>query len=239
MPMILNMRKTSVRAWRGYRRVREMEVEDGVPLLPRRLVWMEPEASQALEAMQEACDFRMEFAGCYRSVPYQARMIREQGEQHRRLAKPTKSGHNFGFSVDVKISETLENFTKSGNAVLIAAGRDYASLKRWMKQFGFTGVKYQTSHFNYLGKFTTAVKKIEEIYAPSLKLTNEEVQQALNKLLSKQLSEPLIVDGIIGTKTGDAGDIADELLATKDKGAFGHWFRRVLAGSVITINEVS
>jgi hypothetical protein len=200
---------------------------------------MEPEAADSLAKMMAACGNRIEVTDGFRSVLYQIESIREQKTKRRLFAKPTKSGHNFGFSIDIKIAETLENFRKSKIPELVAAGRDRAALVRWMKKFGWTGIKKESWHFNFLGEHESTAKKIEALYAKDFELDNEGVQKALNKLVGSELEEPLELDGVLALKTSAAAKIADKVLNLNDRGAFSAWFRRVLAGATMEIQEAS
>jgi hypothetical protein len=235
--LVLKLRPTKIRAWRGYTRIRR--IEDGKPFLPKRMTWLEEEASLALEKMGDACDHLMEVTDGYRSTMSQIKAIKEQVKKRRLFAPPTKSGHGFGWSIDVKIKETLQNFRKSKKSEIVSAGRDRASLVRWMKQFGWTGIKSESWHFNFLGGHGSTVKKIEALFGEDFKLDNHDVQRAMNKLLGKKLNEPLVIDGMLGTKSNSAANLVDKELGLSDKGAFSAWFRRVLAGATVKIEEVS
>jgi hypothetical protein len=109
---------------------------------------------------------------------------------------------------------------------------------RWMKRFGWTGIKKESWHFNFLGEHETTIKKIEALYGHKLVLDNEQVQQALNKILRHELEEPLVIDGQLGVKSNSAAKLADRLLGVNDRGAFSIWFRRVLAGAAVELKEV-
>ena len=205
----------------------QLPSQGGSDFLPSHMSWLEPEAAQASNKMMEACGNLIEVVECYQSV------IEHAGK---RSTPPTRSGHNFAFSIDIKVKETLKNFRKSGDSELFAAGRDRPSLVRWMKRFGWTGVKKESWHFNFLGDHGTTNKKIESLYGPKFVIDNFQVQMALNKILD--LDEPLKIDGCIGPKTGTAGREADRLLGLNDRGAFSLWFRRVLAGAAVELKEV-
>ena len=230
--LVLKMKQAALPAWRGY-------TSNRTGFLPRRMSWMEPEAADSLAKMMEVCGGRIEVTDGFRSVLYQIESIREQKSKLRLFAKPTKSGHNFGFSIDIKIAETLENFRKSKIPGLVAAGRDRPSLVRWMKKFGWTGIKKESWHFNFLGPHESTVKKIESLYEPSLELDNNEVQLALNILVGKELDEQLVVNGVLDMKTNSAAKLADKVLNLNDRGSFSAWFRRVLAGATAEIEEVT
>lgn len=223
--------RVRVRAYRGYAWAKE-----GV--LPRRWSWLEPEAAADFTRMIEACGDRLEFTDCFRSVMHQIKAIRKNPHKRRLYAPPTKSGHNWGWSLDLAVDESLENFRASGVNELVLAGRDRNALARWMRQFGFTGIRKERWHFNHLGDHETTVKKIEALYGPGFALSNHDVQSALNKLLGKRLTRPLVVDGVLGVKSNTAANMADRILFTDDRGAFSAQFRRVLAGATAEIEEV-
>lgn len=228
----LGLTQVKARCWRGY-------TLNKTGWLPKRMSWMEPNTAVSFSEMNDACGHRIEYTDVYRSVLFQIQCIQGASERKRRLyAPPTKSGHNFGFSIDVAIDETLDNFRKSKVPELVAAGRDRNSLARWMARFGWSGIKSERWHFNFLDGHTSTVNKIDAVYGQAMALSNEDVQRALNELVGKQLEEPLKIDGILGPKTDRAGHVADTVLGTNDRGAFSAWFRRVLAGATATIKEV-
>jgi hypothetical protein len=94
--------------------------------MPSSVTWFEPEAADKFRLMQEACGYRMQFTDIYRSAKYQARArARAKGsKKYRLLAPPSKSGHNFAWSFDLAVKETLLAFRHSGVAELIAAGQN-------------------------------------------------------------------------------------------------------------------
>ena len=228
--IVLEMKQAQLPAWRGY-------TSNRTGFLPKRMSWMEPKAADSLTKMSDACGGRIEVTDGFRSVLFQVESIREQKAKRRLFAKPTKSGHNFGFSIDIKVAETLENFRKSKIPELVAAGRDRAALVRWMKKFGWTGIKKESWHFNFLGDHESTSKKIEALYAKSFEINNQDVQRALNKLVGDDLEEPLVIDGVIALKTSAAANLADKVLNLNDRGAFSAWFRRVLAGATMEIRD--
>jgi hypothetical protein len=231
--LVLTMKQVRARVYRGYTKNRS-------GFLPKYMSWMEPEAADDLSRMNRACNDSVEYLGIYRTTRTQIQAKRgAPGFKKRLYAPPTKSGHQFGFSIDIAIDETLENFRKSSSSELRAASRDYQSLVRWLKRYGFTGIKKERWHFNHLCGHESTVKKIDAVYGQQLALDNEDVQRALNKLVSKDLEKPLEIDGMLGPKTHKAAVIADKILGLDDGGNFSAWFRRVLAGATVTIQEVS
>lgn len=226
----LVLTKAKIKAWSGYTANRS-------GFLPERMSWMQPQAAAALEAMQAACGWRMEFTDAYRRVLFQIRCISGASARKRSLyAPPTKSGHNFGWSVDVDIANTLANFTASRVPELVAAGQTPVALSLWMRQFGWTGIRSENWHFNYLEGYESTLARIDSQYGEALKLDNFDVQRALNALLPKE--PPLTVDGVLGPQTDARARKADRLLGTNDNGAFSAWFRRVLAGATAVIVEI-
>lgn len=228
--VVLNLKQVRARAWSGY-------TKNTSGWLPRRMTWLEPRAAEDFEKMNEACGHLIEYTDVFRSARYQIECIKNNPHKKRLYAPPTKSGHNFGWSVDVAINETIKNFKESRDNEIRVAGMDRQSLGRWMKRFGWTGIKKESWHFNHLDGHNTTVKKIDALYLQDLTLDNEAVQRALNILLAGKM-EPLKIDGMLGPVSGEAGCLADKILNTDDRGVFGAWFRRVLAGATATINEV-
>ena len=231
---MLNLSLSQVRArcWKGYHK-------NTSGWLPKRMSWMEPAAAAAFLKMNEACDNLIEYTDVYRSARTQILAIQRAAPKKKRLyAPPTKSGHNFAFSYDASIPNTLKNFTNSGVSEIRVAGRDRQALGRWMKQFGWTGIGTEAWHFNFLDGHDSTVKKIMAVYGPALALDNEDVQLAMNMLVAKKLREPLAIDGILGPKSHEAAVMAQVVLGCQDNGSFDPWFRRLLAGATVTIEEV-
>jgi len=225
--LTLRLSQVRARSWRGYNQ----------EWLANRMSWTEPAAAASFTKMNEACGHRIEYTDLYRSTLTQILAIKNANKEKKRLyAPPTKSGHNFGFSCDVAIKETLENFQKSKITELVIASRDRQSLGRWMKNFGWTGIASESWHFNHLGDHESAVKKIDAVY--DLTLTNDDVQRALNTLLGRQLKQPLAIDGQLGPKSHEAALLAVKVLGYEDQAGFTPWFRRLLAGATVTIEEV-
>jgi hypothetical protein len=224
----LELVKTKVKCWSGYTLNR-------TGFLPPRMSTMQPDASAALLEMQEACGWRMEFTDAYRSVLFQIECIKGASERKRRLyAPPTKSGHNFGWSIDVAVAETLKSFSRSGDVELRTAGKDRHSLSLWMRQFGWSGIKKESWHFDFLDGHRTVLQRIDAVYGSALQISNHDLQRALNKLLDCNL----VVDGALGPKSHREMIRADRVLGTDDKANAGPWFRRVLAGATAVIKEV-
>ena len=133
--LTLKMSQVKARVWRGY-------YKNTSGWLPPRMAWLEPSAARDFGRMNEACGHRIEYLDVYRSALTQIRCIRGATERKRRLyAPPTKSGHGFGWSIDIAVDETLENFKRSGDSTLVTASRDYQSLCRWLRRFGWSGIR--------------------------------------------------------------------------------------------------
>ena len=232
--LTLTLTQVEARSWRGY-----TKNADGK--LPRRMAWLEPKAAADFKRMVEASGNRIEFTDVYRSVFYQLQCIQGATEAKRRLyAPPTKSGHNFGMSIDVAIDETLENFKASGVNELIIASRNYEALRRWFLAYGWHYIEKERWHFDHLDGQQTVLARINAVYGPAMALSNVELQRALNTLVGASLPAPLAEDGIIGEKTDQACKIADKILGAGPEHSVGPspWFRRLLAGVTATIKEV-
>ena len=244
MPVIrIPVRSVDAQAWEGYSRIRTKLGDDRPGTkMPSSVTWFEPEAADQFKVMQEACGYRMQFTDMYRSVKYQARArARAKGSRkYRLLAPPSKSGHNFAWSFDLAVKETLLAFRHSGIAELIAAGQNRQKLGAWMRQFGWVGIRKEAWHFNYLGDFTRTTLKINAKYGDAFKLSDRDVQRCLNALLGKSLEKPLVVDGMLGKKSLAAAKMAGPLLdlTRPDWSAFSAWFRRVLAGATAVLVDV-
>lgn len=232
--LTLTLTQIEARSWRGY-----TKNTDGK--LPKRMSWLEPKAATDFKRMIEASGNRIEFTDVYRSVFYQLQCIQGATEAKRRLyAPPTKSGHNFGMSIDVAIDETLENFAASGVNELIIASRNYQALRRWFAQYGWMYIEKERWHFDHLDGHANVCTRINDVYGQAMTLSNVDVQRALNVFVGKNLPAPLTEDGIIGAKTANACAIADKILGAGPEDCAGPspWFRRLLAGVTATIKEV-
>jgi hypothetical protein len=109
-----------------------------------------------------------------------------------------------------------------------------------MLQFGWTGIRKETWHFNYLGDFTRTTLKVNAKYGDAFKLSDHDVQRCLNALLEGKLERPLAVDGMLGKKSLAAAKMAGaELdLSRPEWSSFNAWFRRVLAASTAVLVDV-
>lgn len=239
----IKVRQVEAQAWEGYGIKTKLGRGDNkkAKKMPARVSWLEPDAADSFMAMQIASHFLMQFTDIYRRVQFQidARIKAKGSKKYRLLAPPTKSGHNFGWSFDLAVKETLLAFRASGIPELIAAGQNRASLGEWMKQFGWTGIRSESWHFNFLGEHRSTVAKIDALYGDKLSLTDHELQMCLNDLLGRSI-KPLTVDGIIGKRTIAACIKAYPKLDLNEVEArsTSKWFRRVLAGATAELVDV-
>lgn len=245
MPVVrIPVQRVEAQAWEGYKLKTKLGRGSNKKALrmPATVTWFEPDAAKAFMEMQEACEYLMQFTDLYRSVMFQigARIKAKGSKKYRLLAPATKSGHNFAWSFDVAIRETLRDFRSSKDPELVAAGANRASLGEWMKQFGWTGIRSESWHFNFLGEHRTTVAKINAKYGDAMRLSNREVQQCLNSLLKDDLEEPLVIDGILGRKSDKAAMMAYPKLDLNrnDASAWSAWFRRVLGGATAKLVDV-
>lgn len=238
------IRHVTAQAYWKYKLTRELGVgaEPDKKRMPPTVALFEPEAADAFMEMQEACEFRMQFTDMYRSVLFQAKArVRARGtKKHRLLAPPTKSGHNFAWSFDLAVRETLMSMRKSDRVEIIQAGQSRKALGDWMRQFGWTGIRSESWHFNFLGNFPTTVAKVDAKYGDAFRLSNRDVQRCLNQLLKFDGKDELVVDGILGKKSTAAAIKSMTVLdVTRDHATgFSAWFRRVLAGATAVLVDV-
>lgn len=201
--------------------------------LPPEFSWLQPDAASSLTTLQKSCGNRVSIIEAFRPVLVQIECNR--GKDEYRHASPTKSGHHFGWSIDVDVKNTLLAFATSRVPELVAASRDRSALARWLLQFGWHVSKTENGHYDFLTTFPTVLARIESVYGPSFALTNEDVQHALNKLVGSNLD----IDGDLGVKTHEQMLKADKILDIDDRGDASQWWRRVLAGATAEIVEVT
>lgn len=206
-------------------------VRANLPGLPPELSWLQPDAARALTTMQSACGDRVVITDAFRPVLMQIECNR--GNDERLHATPTKSGHNFGWSLDVDVKNTILAFARSTSPELVTASRDRSALARWMLQFGWHTAKNENGHIDFLTTFPTVLARIEATY--DFSLTNEDVQHALNKLVGSNIT----IDGDLGVATHEHMLKADKILDIVDRGDASQWWRRVLAGATAEIVEVT
>lgn len=226
----IKVKRVTAKGWRGYKTLKG-------GLLPPGVSYLEPSAAVAFEKMTAAAQGCMEFTDLYRSVLYQVRCIREASVSKRRLyVQPTYSGHNFALSFDLCVDETLAAMRASKNPDLQQAGRSRITLGQWMLQFGWTGIKSESWHFNYLGSFPSVSAKIEAMHGKDFKLSNVQVQECLNALIKES---NLKLDGSLGPVTHGVLLQAAELLnvSQQEAGACAASFRRLLAGATALLDE--
>jgi len=204
-----------------------------IPGLPPEISWLQPDAARAYDEMQKACGHRLILLDAFR--PVLAQIECNRGNDQRKHATPTKSGHNFGWSFDVDFKNTILQFARSGSPELMAASRDRNAVARWMLQFGWYAVKNEGGHFDFLTSFPTVLARIDTMYGEGFALTNHDVQRALNKLVGSNLE----IDGDLGMNTHEQMLKADRILDVDDRGDASQWWRRVLAGATAEIVEVT
>lgn len=219
----LALSRVRVRAWSGFK-----GADDG--FLPPDACWLQPDAAEALKEMQDACGQAMTFQAAYTSVSRQLKLASDGLDRDH--SRATQNGHNFGMSLDVAVGETLSSFLASKRPDLMTAGRDQGSLARWMRQFGWQGVKAESGHFDYLAGHETVLARIESLY--DFSLDNVGVQRALNKITGGNLN----LDGVLDRVVDDEAAKAYKILGYDDKGAFSARFRRLLAGATAETVEV-
>lgn len=229
----LHLTQARIRAWSGY-------TANRTGFLPSRMSWMEPAAAKALEDMQEAANWLFEFTDGYRSPQYQLESIRNASKKKKRLyAAPTKSGHNFGWSVDVSVDKTLANLRQSSNPELCVAGQSRDSMARFMSRFGFSGIRGERWHFNHLEGLRSTVARINSKYSSKFEYDDYELQRMLNKWMGTHLK----IDGDVGPKTrAIVKKTQRKLVVVKGVKITGNpdpWTRRLLAGMTLEIEKVA
>jgi len=142
--------------------------------------------------------------------------------------------HRFGWSVDIDVKSTMTSFSGSGVSELVIAARDRQAFGRWMRQFGFLESK-RRGHFDVLSGYQTVGERIESCYGQHLTLSNVDVQAALSRLTGRELPR----DGVLDERCDYAARLADDILGTRDRGAFSVAFRRTLAIAAAEIIEVT
>jgi D-alanyl-D-alanine dipeptidase len=227
----LRLKKAKLKVWSGY-------TANKSGFLPSRMSWMEPAAAADVERMQEAAEWRFEFTDGYRSPEYQLQCIESASEKKRRLyAPPTKSGHNWGWSLDVSVKNTLANLLASKNPELRVAGQSRNAMARFMARYGFTGIRSENWHFNHLDGFKSTVAKINAIHGGKFEYGTAELQRQLNAFLGAKLK----VDGDLGKNTRAALKKAQRRLQAAGVEVTGEadpWTKRVLAGMTLKIEKL-
>lgn len=207
--------------------------------LPQRMSLLEPKAAAALTRVIADSQGLITFTDVYRSTLTQIDAIRSAAAAKKRLyAPPTKSGHQFGMSVDIAIAESLTRLRASTVPSLKAAGKSRDALAMWLKPYGWSGISNETWHFDFLAGHRLVTERIQAEHGAGFTLDDLETQRALNIVRERGvigMSVPLAVDGVFGKGTLKAIAAARERF---ELGAGGddHWFRRVLAGVAVTVN---
>ncbi len=221
--LTLSLRRVRVRAWPGFN-----GSDDG--FLPAECCLLQPDAAESLKDLQDACGQAVTFKAAFTSVA--SHLQAASNGLDRDYARPTQSGHNFGMSLDVAVDETLAAFMSSKKPDLMTAGRDFGSLSRWLRQFGWQGAKVETGHFDYLAGHETVLARISSLY--DFSLDNFGVQMALNKITGGGLE----INGVLDQAVDDEAAKAYVVMGYDDKFAFSSRFRRLLAGATSEIVEV-
>lgn len=228
---MINLRLVYVRA-----RASRVYTANKTGLLPQRMALLEPAAAVAFNNMTAAASGLMAFTDVYRSVQYQIECIKGASPVKRKLyAPPSKSGHNFGMSIDVDIAETLENFSKSDHQDLVAASKSRDTLAKWMEQFGWRGIGSEAWHFDFRGDYALVTERILAVHGKGFALDNVELQVALNTLVNAGLT----ADGVLGSKTTAAVTRARDILCIDQGTGADAWFQRVLACATAKLEVVS
>lgn len=227
----IRLAQAKLKVWSGYTANRS-------GYLPSRMSWLEPDAAADVTRMQEAAEWRFEFTDGYRSPMYQLQCIENASAKKRRLyAPPTKSGHNWGWSLDVAVKETLANLKASSNPRLQIAGQSRDAMARFMAEYGWTGIRSENWHFNHLGQHKSTVAKINALYGSQFAYDSHELQRQLNAFLGMSLE----IDGIVGKNTRKAISKAQRRLAAagvKATGEADDWTKRLLAGMTMKVEKL-
>ncbi len=203
-------------------------------VLPQRMALLQPDAAKAFNDMVAASVGQMTFTDVYRSVLYQIDCIKGATPVKRKLfAPPTKSGHNFGLSIDVDIDETLENFSRVPELAVHGKSRD--ALAAWMKQFGWDGISTERWHFDFRRPYALVTEKIAALYGKGFALDGLELQRCLNALLP---DAKLVEDGVVGSRTKAAVERARTVLCLDQGQGADAWFQRVLAGATARVEVI-
>ena len=221
--LTLALRRVRIRAWSGFK-----GADDG--FLPADCCLLQPDAAESLKEIQDACGQSVTFKAAFTSVA--SHLLAVSKGVDRDYARPTQSGHNFGMSLDVAVDETLAAFMASKRPDLMTAGRDLGSFGRWLRQFGWQGVKAETGHFDHLAGHETVLARITSLY--DFSLDNFGVQRALNKITGGDLE----INGVLDQAVDDEAVKAYKVMGYDDKFAFSSRFRRLLAGATSEVVEV-
>jgi len=214
--MIINLNYVLIPSWSGYKN----------KYLPQRMALLNDSVCDSFIEMNNACEERIVYTDAYRSVQSQIKLIGSSDKTKRRLfATPTKSGHNFGFSLDVAVSESLSNLRNSSKKSLVEAGQSRDAMAAFMLEFGWSGISKEEWHFNGPGCRNVS-KKIDEVYGAFFLLSAKEMQSSLNELNGCNLT----IDGVIGPKTKEQIIAAKKSLNIQpEDDSVTDWFRRVLS----------
>lgn len=218
----IDVHQLQIPSWSGY----------GVRYLPRSFSYLSSEISQSFISMNNECEERIKYTDGFRSVLTQVKVIRTASKTKKRLyASPSKSGHNFGMSLDVAIDESLSLLRQSEKKSLRDAGESRDSLAAYMQKFDWSGISNEDWHFNGPG-FRNVTKAIDARYAAFFYLSAKDMQRCLNSLLVASLVE----DGIIGKKTIAQVKAAKNMLSIEPEDEeITPWFCRLLSCATATL----
>lgn len=203
-------------------------------LVPKRARFMEPAAASALMQLISASNNSLVFTDIYRSPEASLAARRSK----RGVQPPGYSGHNFGFSFDLDIAETLRVMKIR-----------YVELIELLRQYGFhchrrdlASSADESWHQNYFGEeadgllklldpqqprtwATPLEAKIVQVYGTSFTFDAKELQAQLSRLWLYRGE----VDGKEGPLTREAVAAFQRAWGLADDGIAGPRTRRVLA----------
>lgn len=212
-------------------------------VLAQRISLLEPKAAAAFTRLVADSDGLITFTDVYRSTLTQIDSIARATKEKKRLyAPPTKSGHQYGMSIDVAIDESCARLKTSAKKDLKEAGASRDMLAAFLLRYGFHGIKSERWHFDFLDGHKYVTERINAVHGKSFALDDVAVQRALNRLAAMNigyvLAEPLAEDGVHGKKTLAAVAAARPRLGILDGAGADAWFRRVLAGATSEVEIV-
>lgn len=171
----------------------------GPDTLPERFRFLWPTAAEGFRAL-EAETGGLIYSDILRSAEESLHALQTKTG----VQPPSYSGHNFGFSVDVAVDETLRLRKWTYEELLeVMAAHGWHCHRRDGKRgseawhFNFFGDAAPV-YLGVIGGWSAPLEKlIQEVYGPGFLLTNEEVQVGLRKL-SMYFGD---IDGILGPRT--------------------------------------
>lgn len=165
-------------------------VVKGVPnSMPPRVCWLHPEAAAGFVALEAAWS-----GGVYSDIARSAEASLAAMTSKAGVQPPGWSGHNFGFSVDWAVDETIRRTGRTyAELVQLAAGAGWYAYRRDLRRGS------EDWHLNWLGPHAGSVLAavdplkpgtwaaaaegmIQRFYAPDFALSLQEAQEALGRL---------------------------------------------------------